>query len=414
MYDKDESPEILGPEEGTVAAITKGEVSSQVSTARAYPRSMDRFRKKLEALVTRDEQTAGSMMYSLPRGKDDSGRSKVIEGPSARFAEALASAYGNLRIEARPIAEGDRTITSRGTAWDMENNVAIAFEVTRRITSSNGRRFGDDMIAVTANAAGSIALRNAVLKVVPKSEWEPFYLLARKTAIGDVKTLVARRKAALDTLMKYGAANDVVLAHLGRVSIDDIDLDDLAQLRGLVTAMREGDITVESAFGLTSKAADRAAAPQRASETAAAQGPAVVDVVAVAVADAATGPVAAAADVGVVHTVSAGGPMAAPGGPGAPVADDETITLLVDTDDTWGGVSILEVGPLTGHIAEVTCTRKASARAKPSAPFVLICADPLVTKLAAACIGVPVRAAVAVGMFRDAEVSVLLGIEAEG
>lgn len=408
MYDE---PEILAPEEGTIASITKGEVNSQVSTARAYPRSMQTFRKKLEMLVTKDPDTAASMMYALPRGKDDDGRAKTIEGPSARFAEALASAWGNLRIEARPIAEGDRTITSRGTAWDMESNVAIAFEVSRRITGRSGKRFNDDMISVTANAAGSIALRNAVLKVVPKSEWEPFYQMARRAAIGDAKTLVARRKTALEMLMKFGAANDVVLAHLGKASIDDIDLDDLAALRGLVTALKEGDITVENAFGLARKGDDRPAAPQRASEATATEDTGAAPIAADAGAQAAPEPAQAAA----THTVAEGGPTVVPGPAttAAAAAGDDDVEALPDTGDEWRGLTIHEVTPLGAHLAEIAGTMQASKRSKPTA-VVLVSRDPLLTKLAASCLGIAVKATVCKARYRGDEVDLVTAIEAEG
>src|SRR5690606_7715376 len=151
-------------------------VDVQISTAKRFPRSIKAFKDMAMAMATLDEETAESCFYALPRG------GKTVEGPSARLAEIVASAWGNMRIEGRPIAEDDRFVTSRGTAWDLQTNVAFAFESRRRITDKQNRRYNDDMIGVTANAATSIALRNAVFKAVPSAFWRPIYLRCREVA----------------------------------------------------------------------------------------------------------------------------------------------------------------------------------------------------------------------------------------
>jgi hypothetical protein len=226
----------------TITAMTRGEVDSQVVTAKRYPRSVSGFMKKAQEMACLSEEISESCMYALPRG------GKTIEGPSARFAEIIASAWGNMRIEARPVDEGDRFVTSRGTSWDMETNVAVAFEVKRRITKSSGQRYDDDMIGVTTNAAGSIALRNAVLKNIPKAFWGPIYNAARKVAVGDATTLASRRAKMLEHFLKLGAANEQVLAFLKVAGVEDISLDHLGLLKGIATAIKDGDTSIENAF----------------------------------------------------------------------------------------------------------------------------------------------------------------------
>src|SRR5678816_4803120 len=99
------------------------------------------------------------MFYSLPRG----GRN--IVGPSVRFAEVVASSWGNIRSGARIIDIDDKFITAQGQCFDLEKNICVQVEVKRRITKKDGKRYDDDMIGVTGNAACSISLRNAVFKV---------------------------------------------------------------------------------------------------------------------------------------------------------------------------------------------------------------------------------------------------------
>lgn len=235
-----------------LSTLLRAEIDTQISTAKSYPRSLKTFKARATSMATLDEETAGSMFYSLPRG------GKRIEGPSARFAEIAAAAWGNMRFGSRVVNVDERMLTSQGVCHDLESNNVITIEVQRRITDKNGKRYNDDMIVMTGNAAGSIALRNAVLKVIPKAYWNPVFMEARKIAIGDARTLVTRRQQAFEYFAKLGVDAARVLAVLEKHSIDDVDLEDLETLTGLRTAIKDGDTSLEEAFP-TEDAARRAA-----------------------------------------------------------------------------------------------------------------------------------------------------------
>lgn len=220
----------------------RGEIDTQISTAKRYPRSIKAFKERAMSLATLDEETASSCFYSLPRD------GKAIEGPSARLAEIVANSWGNIRAQANVISVDNQFVTARGVCWDLESNTAISVDVQRRITGKNGRRFSDDMIGVTSNAACSIALRNAVFKVVPMAIAKGVYEAARKVAIGDATTLVKRRTDMVAYFGKMGVRPEQVCAAVEKAGVDDITLDDLATLKGLATAIKEGDTTVDEAF----------------------------------------------------------------------------------------------------------------------------------------------------------------------
>ncbi len=160
----------------------------------------------------------------------------------------MASAYGHMRVEGRLVDDDGKFVTARGTAWDVENNVLIAYETKRRVTGKAGKRFSDDMIVVTGNAATSIAIRNAIFKAIPKAYWGPVYDACKKAAVGDASTLANRRVQMLQYFVKLGATNDQVLALLGVRGVEDITLDHMATLKGLATAIKDGDTTVDEAF----------------------------------------------------------------------------------------------------------------------------------------------------------------------
>lgn len=229
-------------EAGTIALLNRSEIDMQIATARKYPRSIKDFRRDVFSMVSLSVPIAEECIYALPRD------GKMIEGPSARFAEIVANAWGNSRAGARVVSDAGEFVTAQGVFHDLEKNVAITYEVQRRIVNKNGRRFNTDMIGVTGNAASSIALRNAILKGVPKAFWAEMYDAARKTAMGDVKTLPTRRAAVLAELLRYGVKPEQVFAKLELKGEEDMNIEHIMILRGVVTAIRDGDTTPEEAF----------------------------------------------------------------------------------------------------------------------------------------------------------------------
>ena len=237
-----EDTEIVRVEVGAIGAITKSEVEAQIDAAHKYPRSVTRFLNEAVTLATVTQEVAESCIYSLPRD------GKLIAGPSVRLAEICASAYGNMHVGARVVDVEDANIVAQGIAWDIQKNYRASLEVKRRITGRSGRRFSEDMITMTGNAAASIALRNAIFRVIPRSYVIGIYERARLVAVGNAQTLDAKRSALLDRLQKIGVSQDRVLARLGRTGIQDIGLDDMEILIGLGTAIKNNDQTIDEAF----------------------------------------------------------------------------------------------------------------------------------------------------------------------
>lgn len=229
-------------EKNTVALLSNAEINQQIATAKRYPRSVSLFIKKATELVTLNESIAQQCIYALPRD------GKVIEGPSARMAEVIINAWGNSRAGARIVSDEGNFIVAQAVFHDLEQNVALTYEVQRRITNKSGQRFKDDMIGVTANAACSIALRNAILKGVPKAYWDNIYKKARALVAGDIQSLASKRANALKEFVIFGVTEAQILGKLGRAGVADINTDDLVLLFGMLTAIKDGDTTPEQAF----------------------------------------------------------------------------------------------------------------------------------------------------------------------
>jgi hypothetical protein len=236
----------ITPFTSTTTQMVRGEVDSQIATARQYPRSIKTFLDDARSMACIAEDTAASCFYKLKRkGKDGT---KVIEGGSIRFAEIIANAYGNLRVQSRTTHEDDRFVYVMGTCWDVQKNVGFQVETRRRITDSNGRRYNEDMVGVTANAAGSIARRNAIFSVVPRALWEPILNEAKQVAVGTADTLNERRQKLVEYFGKMGVTPAQLAGWLEIESLDTLTLDGLEDLRGLATALKEGSAKLDEEF----------------------------------------------------------------------------------------------------------------------------------------------------------------------
>ncbi len=210
-----------------------------------YPRNITRAVDNAIAIVGLDKDTAMTCTYSLPRG------GKSISGPSVHLAKILAQVWGNLRVEAKVIEIGQNQITSQAIAFDLENNLAIKVEVKRSIKGKFGR-FNEDMITVTGNAANSIALRNAILSVIPRGIVDKVYNSALDTITGDIsdeQKLISKRNETFKKLLElYGVTEVEGLRAVGKASISNVDRGDLVVLFGIIQAIKDGDTTVDSAF----------------------------------------------------------------------------------------------------------------------------------------------------------------------
>lgn len=239
------------------------EMSQAIAMAERKPRSLTGFIKNCTALATMDEQTAADCLYALPRKEKDDATgkfvTKMIEGPSARFAEIINYEWGNCRAEGRITDDRGEFVTAQGTWVDLEKNSGVRTETRRRITTKRGDRYSADMIMQTGNAAISIARRNAILAGIPKVFWIKIYEAARQVVAGDARTLVNRRDDALAYMQKIGATTEMVLAALDVKGVEEITLDHLATLRGMATAIKEGEATIEEIF--SKKEPEQAGAP---------------------------------------------------------------------------------------------------------------------------------------------------------
>jgi hypothetical protein len=216
----------------------------QIEVARRYPRDIRKVRSLLIVMAGLDEESAAEMMYCLPQG------GQKIEGASIRFAEAIAQAWGNNRHYSRIIETNrvEKYVEAEATFLDLETNMAKTAYCRRRIFDKYGKVYSEDQILKTGAAACSIALRNAILSAVPKAVYRAGYDEAQKLIAGKPEELPRRRAEALGAFTKTGISAPQIFRAIGVQSEREISSSHLVTLRGMWSALKNGEATKEEMF----------------------------------------------------------------------------------------------------------------------------------------------------------------------
>lgn len=227
-----------------VGSMERAQIDIQVSTAKAYPRNISQVLANIETLASNDPDTASSCFYCLRRN----GGQAPIEGLSIRMAEIIESMWGNIRVKAYIIGDDGKTITARGECWDLESNNATSMEVQRRVTDRNGKRYSEDMVNVTKQAAIAIARRNAVLAVIPKALLSKSIERIKKVGLGQALDIETSRTNLLANFAKLGVTKEMILFFLGVEDINSIGVQQIEEMRGAFTAIKDGLSTAQQQF----------------------------------------------------------------------------------------------------------------------------------------------------------------------
>lgn len=239
------SPENIG-------LVLRSEIDMQIATAKAYPRSITQFYNRLESMATISPDVAEKCGFALPRREWDNATGqyiqKIISGPSIRMAEMAVSAYQNVRVGGRIASNDGRQIITQGICHDLETNVCITTDVVRSILTSKGKTYTADMQAVTANAGISIAMRNAIFRVLPRPMIDSIFEKTKLVALGTAETLVKRRDAAITYFKNLGVKEADICRVLMVKSVNDIDLEKLYLLRSMANALNNEGASITDIF----------------------------------------------------------------------------------------------------------------------------------------------------------------------
>lgn len=207
----------------------------RIATARMYPRKISRFKQEATQYLREDIETARSAEYVKPVGGG------TVRGASIRLAELAAMCWGNLEVEVAEPIIGDKSVTVKATAWDLERNYRQDGIATTSIVNRNGQRYQQHMIETAVMATASKAKRNAILAVIPRTYIQDLLQVAKEVAAGKQKPLEQQRIEMLDYFQRtYKVQPEQIFEFLGMGGLDDIGDNEIDLLRGVVTAIKEG------------------------------------------------------------------------------------------------------------------------------------------------------------------------------
>ena len=110
------------------------------------------------------------------------------------------------------------------------------------------------MIVVTGKAAQSIALRNAIFRIVPRPIVEELYQHVINSLGTDEESLKERRNECFKVFKKIGVSKPQILKKLKIKNEDQMSAEHLESMIGIYNAIRDGETTAEAVF---KDAADR-------------------------------------------------------------------------------------------------------------------------------------------------------------
>lgn len=246
-----------------VAAHAEAMAKARFFIALQRPRDLEVVRERLVGACA-DPLFAEDATYQLKRWDARAQEERVIEGFSARFAEAVRTALGNIDVETTVLLDDEEKLIVQVVVTDLESNVTerVPIVVRKRIerrklnkgqvpiatrTGSDGQTIyivaaTDDEVQMRLNSAQSKATRNAVLRLlradIRQECWDQVVAAQRIAATQDGAT--AKAIAAFRDL---GVSPEQLAAFLGRESLGNLTADELQELRGILRAIRDGEAT---------------------------------------------------------------------------------------------------------------------------------------------------------------------------
>ena len=211
-------------------------IKERTELARENKRDVPSILEEIKTLATLSNDTAISCFYVVFDPKDK----KPFVGISVRFAELIASCWGNIHAGAKIVKNNGMSVTVQGFLHDFEKNAVFTVEVQRSLA----RMSSEKSIQVT-NAASSIAFRNAIFKAIPAAitanvaKEVKRYITENVDGDKLINELLAYFKSKGVSEAEIKSLTDTIAEHTEKVFM----------MIGLRNAIEEGDTTIAEVFG---------------------------------------------------------------------------------------------------------------------------------------------------------------------
>ena len=227
------------------------EVKAAVFLAKQFPRDEAAAEKKILELCKR-QKFAETALYSIPRGNE-----RAV-GPTIRFAEALARAWGNIQYSVIELETESGISKMLAYAWDVEANTKSTrqFDVTmQRYTKFGNKDLVSYQDCYEMRASyGARFLRGCILNLIPNDIIEEAIEQINNTLNGNISDLEKTKMKAVEFWQnEMGIYRDELEKYLN-LSYEMWDKKEINMLRFTYNTIKTGQATLKEIFGIKEKA----------------------------------------------------------------------------------------------------------------------------------------------------------------
>lgn len=240
-----ESPKLEVVAPSALESIQRAEIDMAITTAKKYPRDVAQSIKTCRELSLRNSAVAATCNYSVPRA------GKRIIGPSVHFARIVAYSWGNSTAVARVVGCDRQNAHLQGVFHDLQTNFRIGIEMDWPVQAPHNdtpERWLDQMNLAKRGGA-AVALRSAIFNVIPLVLFQDIAEDAKKIAIGEGKTFLESRNAAVSACKALGINQEQIYRTLEVGGLESITTDHLIYLHALLQSIKDGTNSVVDLFG---------------------------------------------------------------------------------------------------------------------------------------------------------------------
>lgn len=246
---------------GTIAIESEravAESQAKMLLAQRFPRDEATAFSRVMAACQR-KGLAEKAFYSYPRGGE------TISGPTIRLAEELARCWGRIEYGIRELSRRDGESEMQAYAIDLENLVwnTKNFAVRHIRDTRNGKKDlvdERDIYELTANMGGR-RLRSCIMAILPPDLKDAAIDQCRKTIAGDGGVPISDRiKRMVAVFATIGVSSELLTKRL-RHKLDSTTPDELADLHGIFTSIKDNVSKIDEWFS------DKALAAMEGEET---------------------------------------------------------------------------------------------------------------------------------------------------
>lgn len=227
----------------------KAMLDMQISTAKAYPRDLEKIIRNSITVVNLSMEIAESCTYSITKGN------KNISGPSVNLAKIIVHQMTNMRIDNRVVGYDRTHVTCEAICFDLEKNFAFRTQIKKSILDKYGTQVSEDMKVIIGNAGNAVALRNSVFTVVGREIIDHVYNKVKEKITGNISD-ETKFTLRLNTLFEgfkkryhyLNLSDEEICKTVGKSSISHITKDDLVTLIGFENALSRGEQAPDTLF----------------------------------------------------------------------------------------------------------------------------------------------------------------------